>query len=69
MYLISWLYNSLLTFIKSIVYVSLPCLWVGDLETAGIGEYSAKKSIFSPAGKNIVKKFPHIFHLKKWKIV
>ena len=37
--------------------------------TSNIGEYSAKKSIFSLAGEKIVKKFPHIFHFQKWKIV
>ena len=35
----------------------------------GIGEYSAKKFIFFPVSEKIVKKFPHIFHFQKWKIV
>ena len=33
------------------------------------GEYYTKKHISSPAGKKIVKKFLHIFHFQKWKIV
>ena len=37
-------------------------------QSFSIGEYSAKKLIFSPVGEKIVKKIPHIFHFQKWEI-
>ena len=48
------------------------CTFYKDWKIAmegGIVEYSAKKINFSLAGEKVMKKFPHIFHFQKWKIV
>ena len=49
------------------LFIFILCMIPSHMQVAQVN--ILQKSISSPAGEKIVKKFLHIFHFQKWKIV